>query len=97
VLFYDARWFDTGGYAFLHRDVPLFAFDHRQARPGLIHSTTSFNAVVLKRSSTPDFAGRFQMQQCFASPDSEDMCIMVRPGPCTHDLEMDELRPPNEF
>lgn len=97
VLFYDTRWFDTGGYAFLHRDVPFYAFDHRQARPGLIRSTASFNTVVLKRSSMPDFAGRFQTQQCFASPGSEDMCIMVRPGPCTHDPALDALRPPNDF
>jgi hypothetical protein len=97
VLFYDTRWFDTGGYAFLHRDVPLYAFDHRQAQPDLIRSTTSFNAVVLKRSSMPDFAERFRTQHCFASPGSEDMCLMVRSGSCTHDPALDALRAPNDF
>ncbi|HET7848039.1 MAG TPA: hypothetical protein VFL51_03155, partial [Pseudolabrys sp.] len=30
VLFYDTLWFDTGGFAYLHRKVALYAFDHRQ-------------------------------------------------------------------
>lgn len=95
VLFYDSRWFDTGGYAYLHRNVPLYSFDHREAPQHLIGSTASFNAIVLKRSSIPDFAERFQVKQCFGAPDSEDICVMVRYGSCAHELEMNAFLAPN--
>ena len=95
VLFYDNRWFDTGGHTYLHRDVPLYALDHGAAPKNLIASDASFNAVVLARSSVPDFAGRFRVQKCFASPGSEDACIMRRPGSCTPERAMNAFLAPN--
>jgi len=95
VMFYDTLWFDTGGYAYLHRNVALYTFDHRETPPHVISSTVSFNSIVLKRSSIPDFVGPFQVQQCFSAPASEDICVMVRPGSCTHELEMNAFLAPS--
>lgn len=95
VLFYDNWWFDTGGYAYLHRDVPLYAFDHGAAPPHLIGSTASFNAIVLKRLSLPDFAKGFHLRQCVGVPGSEDVCLMERAGSCARDLAMNAFLAPN--
>jgi phosphatidylinositol glycan class B len=92
LLLYDANWWDTGGYAYLHRNVPLYVFDHFNAPA--IKSTVGFDAVILRRKSLSEFAAKFRVQQCFASLGNEDVCLMVREGPCTHDSELDALLTP---
>ncbi len=95
VLFYDNRWFQSGGYAYLHRDVPYYTFDHRDVPALNVTASASFNAVVLKRSSMADFAPRFQAGPCFAAPGSEDVCVMQRAGPCRRELAMNAFLEPN--
>ena len=95
VLFYDDWWFATGGYAYLHRDVPFYSFDHRTTPRNLIASSASFNAVVAARSSVPDFAKDFHVQKCFSAPGSEDLCVMRRAGTCTPELAMNAFLAPN--
>ena len=93
LLFYDEPWFKTGGYAYLHRNVPFYSLvEDETVRPK--KSAASVNAVVLNRSSVTDFAKSFRVQQCFAAPGSEDVCLIVRDGPCIHDNEMNEFLPP---
>jgi GPI mannosyltransferase 3 len=93
LLFYDDPWFKTGGYAYLHRNVAFYSLDDDQAiEPE--KAGTNFNAVVLNQSSVPDFAKSFRVQQCFAAPGSEDVCLMVRDGSCIHDKEMNAYLPP---
>jgi hypothetical protein len=93
-LFYDNTLFATGGYAYLHRNVPLYGFDHLQA-PKLT-SVASFNAVVLNRSSIPDFAtipggSEFALRQCYTSAGFANICLMTRHRTCTHEAEMNAL------
>ena len=95
VLFYDNRWFETGGYAYLHRHVPFYAFDHRDVPRLKLTDDASFNAVVLKRASVADFSGRFQVTHCFAVPGSQDVCVMRRPGACRPALAMNAFLAPN--
>jgi hypothetical protein len=94
LLFYDDPWFKTGGYAYLHRNVAFYSLDDDETiEPE--KSAANFNAVVLNRSSVPDFATSFSVQQCFAAPGSEeDICLMVRDGSCIHDKEMNAFLPP---
>jgi hypothetical protein len=92
LLFYDNQWWETGGYAFLHRKAAFYAFDHRSGPA--ISSTAGFDAVVLHRSSIADFTTQFRVQQCFGGLDSNDVCLMVRNGPCTSDPELDTLLAP---
>ena len=93
LLFYDDPWFLTGGYAHLHRNVAFYSLDEDETLKSR-KSVESFNAVVLNRSSIPDFAESFRLQQCFAAPNAEDVCLMVRDGSCVHDKEMNAFLPP---
>jgi hypothetical protein len=86
VLFYDHDWASTGGYAHLHRDVPLYALvdDRETAR----RSTAAFNVVVLARASVEDFAPQFTLQECSGDAD-DDVCIVKREGACTPAPELE--------
>jgi phosphatidylinositol glycan class B len=90
VLFYNHDWAQTGGYAHLHRDVPIFALadDQDSAR----QSTSAFNAVVLTRESLDDFAPQFTLQECSGEAD-DDVCIVRREGDCSPapDLEVNAM------
>lgn len=97
VLFYDNRWFETGGYAYLHRDVPFYTFDHRDVPQLKLDYDASYNAVVLHRSSIADFSGRFKVTQCFAVPGAQDVCVMQRAGACRPELAMNAFLAPNMF
>ena len=92
LLFYDDPWWETGGYAHLHRRVGFYATDHRFVPA--IRSTAGFNAIVLRRSSIADFSAEFRVQQCFDSLASSDVCLMVRDGPCKSDPELEKLLSP---
>jgi hypothetical protein len=89
-LFYTDDWPSTGGYAHLHRDVPIYALadDQDTAR----QSTDAFNVIILSRESLGDFP-QFTLQECSGAGDDEDVCIMKREGACTPapDLEVNAM------
>jgi phosphatidylinositol glycan class B len=90
VLFYNHDWAATGGYAHLHRDVPMFALadDQDTAR----QSTGAFNAIILTHEFLDDFAPQFTLQDC-SGDEGDDVCIMKREGGCTRapDLEVNAM------
>jgi len=90
VLFYSDDWATTGGYAFLHRDIPLYALadDQETAR----ESTAAFNAIVLERDSLDDFDPQFELDECDGE-EGDAVCIMTRKGTCTRapDLEINAM------
>ncbi|HEY6258936.1 MAG TPA: hypothetical protein VIY51_24430 [Xanthobacteraceae bacterium] len=90
VLFYNHDWASTGGYAHLHRDVPILALENDQETAR--QSTAAFNAIVLTRASLDDFTPQFTLQQCSGDAD-DDVCIMKREGDCTRapDLEVNAM------
>jgi GPI mannosyltransferase 3 len=90
VLFYNHDWASTGGYAHLHRDVPLFALENDQ--DSAQQATAAFNAIVLTRASLDDFAPQFTLQEC-SGDDDDDICVMKREGTCTPapDLEVNAM------
>ena len=66
----------TGGYAYLHRPVPLYAF-----KPDLqSKDIEAANAVVASPSFSFGTTGAklYRKQQCFT-----DQCVFLRPGGCT--------------
>jgi phosphatidylinositol glycan class B len=91
LLFYNDDWASTGGYAHLHRDVPMFALadDQETAR----QSTDAFNAIILWRQSLDDFTPQYTLQECSGEGDDDDVCIMKREGACTRapDLEVNAM------
>jgi phosphatidylinositol glycan class B len=90
VLFYNDDWATTGGYAHLHRNVPLYALegDQETAR----QSTAAFNAIVIARESLDDFDPQFELQECSGEED-DAVCIMTREGTCkpAPDLEVNAM------
>jgi GPI mannosyltransferase 3 len=90
VLFYDDGWASTGGYAHLHRNVPLYALE--KDRETAQQSTAAFNAIVLARESIEDFQQDYELQECSGEED-DAVCIMTRDGNCTPepDLEINAM------
>ncbi len=67
-------WGDTGGYSYLHRDIPLFALrDQYELGAKAAH----FNALLMKPDKPPEI-GPFIRDECW-----EDLCIYLRAGDCT--------------
>ena len=91
VLFYNDDWATTGGYAHLHRNVPIFALHDDQDRAR--QSTAAFNAIVLTRASLDDFMPQFAVQECRGEDYDDDVCVMRREGACTPapDLEVNAM------
>jgi len=79
VLFYNDDWASTGGYAHLHRDVPIYALENDQETAR--KSTAAFNAIVIARDSLDDFDPQFELQECSGEED-DAVCIMTRQGSC---------------
>jgi hypothetical protein len=80
LLLYDIWWTSTGGYAYLHRDVPLYSlvFDHDLAR----RSIDAFNFIILRRASIADFRTQFESTRCTGEGALEDVCTIKRAGSC---------------
>jgi GPI mannosyltransferase 3 len=90
VLFYNHGWATSGGYAHLHRDVPIYALADDQDTAQ--QSTPAFNAIILTREFLADFMAQYQLQECSGDED-DDVCIMKRQGACTPapDLEVNAM------
>jgi hypothetical protein len=79
ILLVDDRWWQTGGYAYLHRNVPIYDLDYY--RDELTSVTQASNFIVLNRKSVPRFAEEYSVKQCFGRGD-HDVCVVGRPGLC---------------
>jgi len=81
VLMYDYHWTQTGGYTYLHRNVPLYelGLDAEKAR----RDTAGYNYVMLNRSSIPDFSADFSTAYCVGNGKIDDACVIRRAGACT--------------
>ena len=90
VLFYNLDWAATGGYAYLHRNVPIYALQDDQEAAQ--RSTDAFNAIVLTHEFIDDFSPQYTVQDCSGEED-DDACIMKREGGCTPapDLEANAM------
>jgi phosphatidylinositol glycan class B len=90
VLFYNHDWASTGGYTYLHRDVPLYALEDDKETAQ--QSTAAFNAIVLTHEFLDDFTPQYALQDCSGQED-DDVCIMKREGTCTPapDLEVNAM------
>jgi hypothetical protein len=73
------NWWTTGGYAFLHRNVPVFA-DPDEDIP-----ISAYNMIAVAPALVSRFAPRYRVRTC----PSESLCIMERDGPCTPAPEWD--------
>lgn len=81
LLLDEVSWQETGGYAALHRDVPIYQFGDGEARE--LPSSDAYNYVLSRKGG----AARpgYETVQCFASTTRYDVCVSRRPGACRPD------------
>ena len=75
----DYPWYATGGYTYLHRDVPFY--DLGRADEGKLNeeSARGFN-YLLARANTPQIPPGYELQACWGG--AELACIYKRPQSC---------------
>jgi len=73
VGIYGSIWWESGGYAHLHRDVPILPVDRAT---DLAKEAPLFNALIAPRDSREIPAG-FAQTQCWGGT-----CLLERPGTC---------------
>ena len=78
-------WSDTGGYAYLHRDVPIYVFE-KPATSALIRSIgAGFDTVLTMRKDSAIIPSPYRPDRCYQGDPriaDADICIYRRPGPC---------------
>jgi hypothetical protein len=85
LMLYDYAWFNTGGYAYLHRRVPMYEWpDHSPAGQRRALDDGAANYILLKRASFGNFVPRYVLRQCDQDRGDETMCVAQRPGGCAN-------------
>ena len=81
LLLYDFSWISTGGYAYLHRNVPIYqmGFGGESDSP---RDRWSYNFALVRRYSITHFQPRYVQQLCIGNGGSDDFCVVARQGPC---------------
>ena len=82
-------WGQTGGYTYLHRNVPMYSMGLDRAAAQ--KATDGFNYVMLNRSSIPDFAPDYVIGKCFGPGKDDDVCAIHRPRACIADIGVKPL------
>jgi hypothetical protein len=73
VGIYQAIWWESGGYAHLHRDVPIVPLD---SAVQLTKDAPAINALIAPATSK-DIPTGFSQSQCW-----QGVCLYQRPGAC---------------
>jgi hypothetical protein len=86
ILLYNYGWWETGGYAYLHRNVPFYQLGEF-SRTNISRFASAFNTIVLPRSLAADFPKEFTLRKCIGGGQADDVCVMKRDGTCTRILQ----------
>lgn len=79
VALFDVNWAGTGGYAYLHRAIPLMEYASSQ-RDAMLHDEPQFDAVVALANLAPPPG--FTAKRCFTGNGGTTICVNTRPGKC---------------
>lgn len=82
VGIYGAIWWESGGYAHLHRNVPIIPVG---SGADLVKDAPLFNALIAPRGS-PKIPAGFAQTQCWGG-----MCLLERAGTCAVPSASQEL------
>jgi len=89
LLIYDDGWSSTGGYTYLHRNIPMY--NPLFFREAATRNTAAFNYIILKRSSIGDFQPNFSEARCLGRGAPDDVCVVWRQGLCVRNPGMRPL------
>ncbi len=82
VGIYDRMWWESGGYAHLHRDVPIVPVE---SAAQLAKDVSVFNALIAPGNS-PGIPSAFTRSQCW-----QGVCLFERPGTCAPPAADEEI------
>lgn len=82
ILLYEHSWGATGGYTYLHRNVPLYSTV--LSIDSVKRVKSAFNFVILRSESVSSLQPDFTLQSC----NDAGVCVMTRPGPCSANDEL---------
>ena len=91
ILLYDVAWWNTGGYAHLHRDVPFYGTRERGIE-NLAKLASAFDVVLLTRSSIIDLPKDYTTMHCWGKGKPKGLCILRRDGGCKRVPGLEPLR-----
>jgi hypothetical protein len=79
-------WTDTGGYAYLHRDVPLYMSDGSMSTAAWIKANgASFDTLIAPIAGASLIPAPYMLDRCFDSGgrfSDNNACVYRRPGSC---------------
>ncbi|HEY0269814.1 MAG TPA: hypothetical protein VGC10_02360 [Sphingomonas sp.] len=79
-------WTDTGGYAYLHRDVPLYISDSPLGGAAWIRANgAGFDTVIAPIAEAGRMPAPYALDRCFTAGGrfaANTICVYRRPGPC---------------
>lgn len=94
ALYRIASW-ETGGYAWLHRRIPLYAMltasEDAPMTPPLAQAAPAFNGIIAATSAAGSLPPAYRPATCRGMGIesrwgiSRPICLYVRPGPCAPD------------
>jgi len=79
LLTYDTGWWDSGGYAHLHRNIPIY--DNLTADFETEDVTPLANYVLVRDSSLGEFGSKYKKVRCFKMK-KDSLCVLKRRGAC---------------
>jgi GPI mannosyltransferase 3 len=79
LITYETGWWDSGGYAHLHRNVPIYDNLTADFEPDDVIPLANYVAGL--KSSLDDFEEKYKKVRCFEVK-RDSICILRRRGPC---------------
>jgi phosphatidylinositol glycan class B len=88
ILLYDVPWYRTGGYAYLHRNVPIYSGLESEKVSHISHVknfTSAYNYIIADPLNISEFSPQFHVLECLSRRINVQICLLRRPGSCTSD------------
>lgn len=83
---YEARWSRGGGYAYLHRPIPIYLPDlYADPEAELASHQGAFNYLIALPAPKHPLPAGYRREACFGAGGlfpKRDLCVYRRPGPC---------------
>jgi GPI mannosyltransferase 3 len=80
LLLYNIKWTSTGGYTYLHRNLPIYAIRNDVLLAN--ESASAFNFIIASPQLSHKFGSQFELSSCTGSENIDDICVIHRPGGC---------------
>jgi phosphatidylinositol glycan class B len=80
LILHRNDWWDTGGYAHLHRNVPMYATENYNFEIKKVSQLGNY--VLAPENSVHEVPDQYGIVQCFGEDETSRTCLLKRPGSC---------------